>query len=229
MEPIKKLPAKTALSNLSVALRTDNKTLAIRELSQISIYKILDGRDARSAMVFELEGLRNSYKFFKKTKHIEGRITHLATLRKLGNELKAKLDQIPEYPTLFELRNKDEQEAIRVLCLMIISLVQYHNTSEVMSTDMVQEVAMRIMFQFGGLTLEDVGLCFHQVKNGTRGKVYNRVDAAVIMNWLHDYEADVQAIGQERNARLHNQGKTGIIKEGHEYRIVQPARLKDLV
>lgn len=189
----------------------------------------MDAREMRTDMEFQLESLRNSYRYFKKTKGIKDRIKHMATLRKMGVELSKQLADVPVYPTLFELRKENEDEMDRILCLQILALVDYHTTTEIMSKAMVQEVATRIAYQFGGLTLEDVALCFHQVKNGLMGKVYNRVDAAVIMSWLHKYLKDVQEIGQERNARLHNQSKTGIVKNGHEYRLVQPARIKDLV
>jgi hypothetical protein len=49
------------------------------------------------------------------------------------------------------------------------------------------------------------------------------------MDWLQTYRKSVQQIGMERNRVRHNQGKTGIWKDGHEYRIIQPTRIKELM
>ncbi len=196
----------------------------------------MDARELRIDLEEQLVQMRKSWLFFKKNKGVKDRIKHMATLKKIGIELKSKLEEVPAIYTLFEYRNlpasetgeSREQELLDTLSLLIVGVVEYHHTSEMMSVPMVKEVALRIVYQFGGLTIEDIGLCFHQIKNGQRGKVYNRIDAAVIMQWLHDYQAELQEIGTERNARLHNQSKTGVWKDGHEHRIIQPKRLKDL-
>jgi len=167
--------------------------------------------------------------FYRHTKGVSDRVKHMATLKKMGSDLSAHLAEIPEVPNLLELRTNDEAELSRVLCLMIISLIEYHDTSKIMSNSMIEEVATRIAYKFGGLTLEDIALCFHQVKNGQRGKVYNRIDAAVVMEWVNDYEKDVQEIGMERERRLHGQGKTGGWKNYTDHRLVVPTRLRKLM
>jgi len=191
----------------------------------------MDSRELRLNLEFELESLRNSYRFFKKTPPRLGnrmeRKKCLNEITALATELKEQMAEVPEYPLLCELRLKDENEALRLLKLLVANVVLYHTTSEVMSPDMIDEVALRLLYQFGGLTLEDVALCFHQVKNGTRGKVYNRVDAAVIMIWLHDYQKDMQEIGMERNQRIANNDKTGVWKDSHPWRLVDLNRQKD--
>lgn len=189
----------------------------------------MQSREQREDMVFELESLRKSYRYFKNTKGIEGRIKHLMTLKKLGEELKAKLADLPEIPTLFELRAQDEDELLRVLSLMVVNVIEFHDTSKIMSPTMIQEVSLRIAMKHGGLTLEDVGLCFHQVKNGERGKIYNRLDAAVMLEWLNDYDKDIQEIGAERQRRVHASGKGSSSKSYTDHRLVVPARLRKLM
>ncbi len=189
-------------------------------------------REAREDLTFRLDQLRRSYKWFSETKFEKAkeekeRKKHLVAIKKEGEEIKAQLEAIPDYPTLFELR-KDEDEALRLVTLLVIKVVDYFTTTEQMSNDMMSEVALRIIYQFGGLTLEDVAICFHQAMNAVHGKVYNRIDGAVLMNWLHKYEGDLREIGEEKNRRIHNQEKSGVWKEQHDYRIIQPRRLTEL-
>lgn len=189
----------------------------------------MDARDLRGELTFQLEQMRNSYRWFQATKGVDGRIKHMATLKKLGADLKSQLDSTPYLPAMFELRATGENDLIGTICLMIIRVCKYFNTTEVMGKDMVEEVATRIALKFGSLTIEDVALCFHQAQNGDHGIIYNRIDGAVIMDWLNGYSKKYRELGMERNRRIHNQGKTGIMKEGHDYRIIEPKRLKELM
>lgn len=194
----------------------------------MSIYKILDAREHYDEMAFQLQQMRKSYNWFKSTKGVDGRIQHMKTLKKIGQELKMQLAEMPKLYTLYELRKEQEEPTVKTLKLMIIGVVEYFQTSQILSTGLIEEVSLRIMHRFGGLTIEDVALCFHRVKNGDYGDVYNRVDGGAIMKWLQSYEDEVQQIGIERNRRIHNQDKSGA-KSGQEYRLVQPVRLKSLM
>lgn len=188
----------------------------------------MDARDERNDLEFRLASLRRSYKFFKNTM-VPDRISAMKKIKAEANQVKTALETIPEYPYLLQLRTQDEDELIRVLKLMIIGVVKFFHTTDVMNGDQIEESAILIAYQFAGFTLEDVALCFHQAQRGFYGKVYNRVDGAVLMEWLHDYEGRLQAMGMERNRRIHNNEKSGINKNGHDYRIIQPRRLKELM
>ena len=217
---------------MSTALSAGNKAVAIRELSTLSIRKIMDAQEHRQRLEEQVESLRSSYTFFKALSAGDGvkdRMKHLATIKQAAMQLKQELDATPRFDNLVTLRVQNETELLRTLQLMIIGVVKYFSVTEVMSPELVEETAMRIAFTFGGLTLEDVALCFHQAQNGEHGKVYNRVDGAVLMDWLQTYQRRVQELGMERNRVQHNQGKTGVWKDGHEYRIIQPTRLKELI
>lgn len=214
---------------MSVALRTGDNLVVLSEVSRLSIARIMDARALRGELSFQLDQMRNSYRWFKATRGVDGRIRHMQTLKKLGAELKVQLDSTPYLPALFELVEANQDDVLGTLSLMIIQVCKYFNTSEIMSEPMVKEVAMRIALKFGSLTLEDIALCLHQAQNGDHGKIYNRVDGAVIMDWLHKYSKQYQELGMERNLRIHNQGKTGIWKPGHEHRIIDPKRIKELM
>lgn len=203
-------------------------TLAIREVSKLSLHRILQARDQYEDMRFQLQSLRNSYLFFKHNQ-VDGRVKHMATLKQMGKELAHELEKTEAILTLAELRQENEPGLLLVLERMVMNLTEFFHTNELMTPGQIQETALRIAYRFGGLTLEDVTLCLHRVKNGDYGSVYNRVDGGAIMGWLQRYEQDWQAVGMERNARLHNQSKAGVWKEGHEYRIVAPKRLKELI
>lgn len=153
----------------------------------------------------------------------------MATLKKLGTELVAQLAVTPQILTLYELRKDQEEPTLKKLKLLVTNLALYFHTTQVVSKSMIEEIATRILYRFAGLSIEDVALCFHKVQNGDYGDVFNRLDGGVVMKWLQKYEAELQRIGMERDRRLHNQDKTGITKNGHDYRLVTPARIKNLM
>jgi hypothetical protein len=183
----------------------------------------MDVRELRVELEADLESLRNSYKVFRQPPRLghplKDRRKHMQEIQEQAERVKRDLTVVPAMPLLCELKLTSEDEALRMLKVLIVDMVLFHETSDKMSKEMIEETALRILYQFGGLTVEDVALCFHQVKNGLRGTVYNRVDAQVLMKWLHDYQKDAQEVGMERNLRIHNNDKTGVWKVGHEYRI----------
>lgn len=217
------------MSNLSIALRTDNKNVALRELCTFSVQKIIRDQETHEELTFRLESLRNSYRLFKNNKMIEGRMLHMASIKKLAQEVTAQLNETTYLPTLFELRNTNEDDVLTTITLMVIDLCEYFTTSQVLSSAMAQEVSLRILLKFGGLTLEDIALCFHKVKNSDYGSNYNKVDGGSLMQWLNRYEAEKQEIGMEMMRRIHNQSKSGVWKDGQEHRLIEPKRLKELV
>ena len=50
------------------------------------------------------------------------------------------------------------------------------------------QTADLILDEFYYLNIEDFKLCFNMAKSGKFGKVYDRIDGQVIMDWLSTYE-----------------------------------------
>ena len=214
---------------MRLALRAKDDKLALREVAQLSITKILDMREAWNDAVFELNSARNSLKFLQDNADVQDRQQSMKQVNKYIKECEAILAATPKLPMLTMLQNENEDDLLDTLQLMIINVVKNHFTSERMNEPQIFECAFRLMSEFRGLTLEDVALCFYQAQNGAFGDVYNRIDTGVIINWLHRYEDRMQALGMERELQRHIQGKGETYRRGSEYRIVEPRKLRDLM
>ena len=57
-----------------------------------------------------------------------------------------------------------------------------------MNEEQLYDVAGLIASEYFYLSLVDLALCFKKVKTGKFGKVYDRVDGGMIMDWIRTYE-----------------------------------------
>lgn len=219
------------MSSLSLALKTNNKAEIIKACSHLTPKKVLVQRDIYRDKEFELQQLLDSYHLF--SNEMEGNLTsrkkHLAQINDKIAEVKQELATIVQMPLIMQLREMDEQELNDKISLLLIDLIKYHKTSDMMSTDELVLLATRIIWQFGGLTVEDIAIAFEKAKNGEYGQVFNRVDGSVVMTWLQKYQGHVQAVAMERQRILHSSSKPSIYKNKDLYRKVSPKKLNDLL
>lgn len=138
---------------------------------------------------------------------------HIKIVKEEIEQLEVKLSKTVYLPMIAELRRQNEEELIDTLQLLIIEVAEFYHTSERMTKNQVFETAYLILNQFAGLTIEDVALALHKAKGGEYGIVYNRIDGAVILDWLHKYKDRMQSIGMEREHRKHVQGKGNTYRE----------------
>lgn len=216
---------------MRTALKLNDSKLALQKLSGLTITKILETRDIwfdiefeRNQAVREVSWLeeaipseKNPWKDSPMTPEQKSNV--IAAFIEKIDRLTVELSQTVYLPMLLELRRENEEELTDTLQLMVIDVVKWHKTSEVMTTEQIFQTAWMIMDTFRGLTLEDIALCFYQAKNAKFGEVYNRVDGSVIINWLHAYKDKMQAIGMEQELTKHLQSKGTMYKEGGQYRI----------
>lgn len=212
---------------MSTALKTGDSKLALREVSKLSINRILDMREAWNDAAFELKSARNSLKFLEENKDVQERKKSIKQVTAYIRECESKLARLPKLPMLGMLQKENEEGLLDTLQLLVINVVKFHHTTEKMAPEEIFECAFRIANEFKGLTLEDVALCFYQAQNGAYGEVYNRIDGGVLMNWLHDYQDRLQSLGMERELQRHIQGKGETYRRGSDYRIVEPRKLRD--
>lgn len=100
-----------------------------------------------------------------------------------------------------------------ILTLFIIDAIKFFNVGKSMSDEQVAQTIILIQDDYWMLKPEDFKLCFDNAKKGKYGKVYDRIDGQVILEWLHNYllarldfsEQRSIRIAQERNAGMHQE------------------------
>lgn len=80
-------------------------------------------------------------------------------------------------------------------------LIDFFNVGKSMSAVQVAQTADLVIEEFYYLKPDDFKLCFTQAKKGIYGKLYDRIDGQVILEWLHRYDQDrcIQAENVSRN------------------------------
>ena len=92
-------------------------------------------------------------------------------------------------PGLSVYRKYSGETKSRALVVLFLSdLVKFFNVGKAMNDIQMAQTADLILEEFYYLNIEDFKLCFNMAKSGKFGKVYDRIDGQVIMDWLSMYK-----------------------------------------
>lgn len=113
-------------------------------------------------------------------------------------------------------RVKDE------ISLLIIDLMGFFNVKYSMDKDMIEDVVEMLITEYRNLTIFDVALCFREVKVGRYGKIYDRLDGGMIMEFFIKYyggfvDAIEQAHERRKNAYSFGERQSGYKKIWKRY------------
>ena len=85
-------------------------------------------------------------------------------------------------------KHAGETKSRALVVLILADLVKFFNVGKAMNDVQMAQTADLIFDEFYYLNIEDFKLCFNMAKSGKFGKVYDRMDGQVIMDWLSTYE-----------------------------------------
>ena len=74
-----------------------------------------------------------------------------------------------------------------LLTIAVVDLVKFFNVGKTMGAEQVAQTVEFILSDFWMLKIDDIKLCFDNAKRGKYGKVYDRMDGAVILEWLQTH------------------------------------------
>ena len=101
----------------------------------------------------------------------------------------------------------NEEDTIDEICLIILDLTKWFNVKNNISETQLYSLASMIMNEYKHLNLLDLGICFKFAKLGKYGKVYDRLDGGLILEWLNRYDADKTEIIVNRRLQQNNEYK----------------------
>lgn len=76
---------------------------------------------------------------------------------------------------------------IAILNIIVKDFVSSFNVGKQVSVNQIPEISKAIIDEFYWLKIEDFKLCFSNAKKGHYGNAYDRIDIAVIFEWLNNY------------------------------------------
>jgi hypothetical protein len=117
--------------------------------------------------------------------------------------VKTPTSELP--PQISTLNRNSEETTEDAIVLILLNLIEFYNVKQKMSEEQLYDVASLIISEYFYLSLVDLSLCFKQVKTGKLGKVYDRIDGGMIMDWLRKYELNkTQMISGHRQSESDN-------------------------
>lgn len=127
------------------------------------------------------------------------------------------IDELEHTPSINKLSRINKEGLLDEVVLLLIQTDKFFNVKNGLTEDALYDIADLIMSEYKHYTMLDLGLCFKMAKIGRFGKVYERLDGGVVMDWMCQYEIqrDKAII---RNAQdEHNRTKESAFREKTEW------------
>lgn len=183
-------------------------------------------QDERRMLLSRYDSLKRSLNFFLKGDKKKGikytkpdKAACIMNILAELDEIKSRGLTIAEAKTIGQLCCENEEACEDNIVLILNDLRLFFQVENMISTDGLYSVASIITSEYRSLTLEEIAICTNYAKlghYGKEGKVYNRLDGAIILGWLKQYVSEKQGRIDDRNytAEAHNKiGKD----EGRSY------------
>ncbi|HMN89785.1 MAG TPA: hypothetical protein PKD70_11200 [Saprospiraceae bacterium] len=190
MEQLPSKKQKPQLQPLRQALYADAPVLITKAISRINLDKLEQQQEQRNRLENEIEYWRHRYR--KEMRKPLGQRSDLDFIIRKGSELSNFLKALPQLPQLRALAEEDEQGVVDELQLLIIWLLDNLNISNSLTTNQIEGIAVLILEEYGAMRLEDVALVMRNAIKGAYGVIYNRLDAAIVLDWLNKHNANLQ-------------------------------------
>lgn len=94
-----------------------------------------------------------------------------------------------------------------LLTIILIDLIEYFNVGKTMGEQQVVQTVKLIIDEYHYLKPEDFRLCFDNAKKGKYGKVFDRIDGAVIFEWLNQHVNNRFEFFENKSIQEHEQIK----------------------
>lgn len=120
-----------------------------------------------------------------------------------------------------------EQKMLAILVLFITDAIEFFNIGKGMNGEQVVQTAKLIAKDYYFLKPEDFKLCFENAKRGRYGKLFDRMDGAIIMEWLDNYVNGRMNHAEQRSEEKHNEGKFFDYRQAQRLRAESDEREKE--
>lgn len=151
-----------------------------KAISRISLDKLEQARAETDRLESELTYWRGRYR--RETDPERRQL-----IKQRGEAVSSYLQTVPQFPPLRALAQHDELSARDEIALLIIWLLEQLNISNTLSEAQIESISALILEEFGWLRLEDLAIVMRSAIKGEYGLIYNRLDGAIILDWLRRY------------------------------------------
>ena len=110
------------------------------------------------------------------------------SVRKMNIDSLMKLDRDSYPPSMTRLKKEGEQKVQDAIVIMLIDVVKFFNVVRPPDEEQLYMIAEMLMDEYTHLSLLDLGICMKMGKVGRFGKIYDRIDGGIILDWCCQYD-----------------------------------------
>lgn len=162
------------------------------QMARYTISQVERKFEAHREVLEQLDSLKRSEQFYLNEYNGDDVFIHVANVRKLINQQESLLACTTAPRSIGQLRRENNIETIKALALMVNDLRKFFIVDRKLSDNDVIALAPMIIATYPSLTLEEIAVCFCNVKKGFYGEDFQRVDGPTIMKWLRLFVEDKQ-------------------------------------
>lgn len=183
--------------------------MAIALLARLNPLKLEKDIETSKKYESRLDTLLKSKKYFDT--EFKGELTDkiIIPLEAEIELCEAYLKRFPMVPTMAVLAAEDYPKLEVGIKILINDLRYFFAIDNMISDNGINALAPMLIYEFTGLSIEDIAICFTQAKKGYYGEIYNRLDGQIIMKWLRSYNTEKIERLKEKSYALHRQSKSG--------------------
>lgn len=104
-----------------------------------------------------------------------------------------------------------------ILTIIIDDLINFFSIGKSMGADQIAQTIQLIQEEYFMLKPEDFKLCFNNAKKGKYGKVYDRLDGQIILEWISKYQADRFSHSEQKSIQRHYEINAGSHTERQQH------------
>lgn len=157
-----------------------------------------------------MDSLNRSKLFFEKQYTNDDKALMITKIDAQITKQSELLATTPKLDTMGELYRNDEALTEKGLMILINDLRLFFQVDNMISTDGIIRLCPLIIFEYPSLALEEIAVCFAQAKKGYYKELFNRLDGAIILSWIKQYNTEKLARVLERNYVVEAHAKIGI-------------------
>lgn len=87
-----------------------------------------------------------------------------------------------------------ETELILYICELVTETALFFNVGKTMNAEQIKQTSMMIAEDYYYMKPEELNYCFNKAKRGHYGKLFDRLDGAIIFRWLDKYNQERTSI-----------------------------------
>jgi hypothetical protein len=190
-----------------------NVEIAISEYAiGLSATILFKNEQQHKSIKSDLDTLQNSLRFYQSSeaKEIADKERLIDVIKQeiaQKQEVLASVPKAEKIRDLIQVSAQEKEAVIEQLIILNVWLMTQLNLTQALTANQNEMIALTILDRFSSLSIEEVMICYKEAVAGKYGKIFNRIDVAVVSEWLSSFVQQKQNRLADINYSKHSSSK----------------------